>query len=65
MKRRNLFMGAALMAVFFIFAFRFGKDRVQWFWTEQEGVPIILGIYAIIFGVWGFIENRKIKEKKR
>lgn len=41
-----------------VVAFHFDKDSVQWFWTGQEMVPIILGITAIAFGVLWFFESR-------
>jgi hypothetical protein len=58
-KRRNLWMSATLMCSFFIVAFKFGSEGINWFWTGQEIVPVILGISAIIFGLLWFLEATK------
>jgi len=63
MKKRNSFMNATLLCSFFIIAFHFDKDGIRWFWTGQEMVPLILGISALIFGIFWFLESR-IKTKK-
>ena len=63
MRKRNLFMGATLMSGFFIFAFRFDKNSIQWLWTGMEIVPLILGISAIVFGILWFLESKN-KTKK-
>lgn len=63
MRKRNSFMSATLMFSFFIIAFHFDKDGVQWFWTGKEIVPLILGISAIVFGILWFLEYKN-KTKK-
>jgi|GEM_PF-632198 len=61
--RRNLFMSSTLMCILLIGTFRFDENSINWIWTEQIKVPIILGIASIILGLFWFIENRKIKCK--
>lgn len=61
MRKGKSFMGATLMCSFFIIAFKFGPDGVKWFWAGQEMVPIILGISAMIFGSFWFVDFRKKK----
>jgi len=61
--RRNLFMSTTLMCLFLIGTFRFDDSGFYWLWTGEIQVPIILGISSIILGVFGAIENRKLKDK--
>ena len=61
MRKRNLFMSATLMCGFFIVAFHFDKNGIQWFWTGMEIVPLILGISTIVFGVLWFLESKKVE----
>ncbi len=63
MRKRNLFMSATLMCSFFIIAFHFDQDGVQWFWTGMEIVPLILGISAIAMGILWFLASKN-KTKK-
>ena len=61
MKKGKGFMSAALMCGFLIFAFKFGPEGIEWFWTEKEMVPIILGVSSLIFGsfyVYSYIKNK-------
>ena len=59
MKKGNGFMSATLMCFFFIFAFNFGPEGINWFWSGQEMVPVILAISAIIFGIfWAYDYHR-------
>jgi len=59
--RRNLFMSSTLMCILLIGTFRFDESSINWIWTGQIQIPIILGITSIILGVFWFIENRKLK----
>lgn len=63
MRKRNSFMSATIMCGLLVIAFHFDKDSVHWFWTGNEMVPIILGISAIVFGIFWFFESR-IKARK-
>jgi hypothetical protein len=59
MKTKKSFMSATLMASCFIFAFRFNNQGIEWFWEEQEMIPIILVACTLIFGLLWCIESRK------
>lgn len=60
-RTRNLFMSSTLMCILLIETFRFDESSINWIWTGQIQIPIILGIASIILGVFWFIENRKLK----
>lgn len=59
--RRNLFMSSTLMSMFLIGTFNIDENGINWIWTGQIQVPIILGISSIILGVFWILENRKLK----
>lgn len=61
--RRNLFMSSTLMCILLIGTFRFDESSINWIWTGQIQIPIILGITSVILGVFWFIENRKLNHK--
>ena len=63
MKKKNSFMSATLMCCFLIIAFHFNKNGIQWFWTGQEMVPLILGISALIFGTFWFFTSKSRTNK--
>lgn len=60
--KRKAWMSAALTCGFFVIAFRFGENGVQWFWTGDESVALILGILAVVFGTLWFFEARTAEE---
>ena len=61
MKKRNLFMSAALMCGLLCLAFTFNNEEIQWLWTDAKPVAIMLGIATVILGVFWFKYSRKLK----
>ena len=54
-------MSTTLMCMFLIGTFRFDESSINWMWTGQIQVPIILGISSIVLGIFWIIENKKLK----
>ncbi len=61
--KRSLFLSIALMCGFFTLAFRFDEKNIYWIWEEKIQVPIILVAMTIIFGIFWFLEKKKIKDR--
>ena len=61
MKRKNLFMSAALMCSLFCLAFTFDDSGIYWLWTDTKPVAVILALAAIIFGVFWLKASRDLK----
>ncbi len=64
-KKRNLFMSTTLMCAFLVVAFSFDKAGVHWFWTDNIPVAIILGVFAIILGVFWYKAQKKVQELRK
>ena len=47
--KRNLFMSAALICGFMSIAFQFDENNFYWMWEDEIQVPIILGIFTLVF----------------
>jgi len=62
--KRNLFMSTTLMCIFLIGTFKFDENSVNWIWSGQVQIPIILGILSIVLGRFWIIEEKKIKRRK-
>ncbi|HUW06877.1 MAG TPA: hypothetical protein VMW01_11515 [Williamwhitmania sp.] len=61
MKKRNLFMSAALMCGFLTIAFRFDSNGIYWLWSDIKPVSIILALTALTFGVLWFKASKRMK----
>ncbi|RLD49511.1 MAG: hypothetical protein DRI94_11115 [Bacteroidetes bacterium] len=60
--KRNLFMSATLMFGLLTATFQFKGNTIHWLWEGNIQTAVILGITAIIFGFFWFLENRKAKK---
>ena len=56
-------MSATLMAGFLIITFRFDESNFYWMWEGRVQVPIIIGISAIVSGIFWVIEQKKLNSK--
>ena len=52
-------MSGTLMCGFLVISIRFDENNIYWMWSEQIQIPIILGISAVLFGLFWIIEERK------
>ena len=64
MKKRNLFMSAALMCGFCSLAFSFKNTELHWFWASNKPAGIIMGIAAAFFATLWINAGIKMKSKK-
>ena len=62
--RRNLFMSTTLMCALLAATFSFDNTNINWFWSDSIPTAIILGILALILGIFWFRTQREIKELK-
>lgn len=61
MKTKNLFMSATLMCGLLIFAFAFDNEGTKWLWSETKPVAIVLGMAAVILGIFWFKSAWKLE----
>lgn len=58
-------MSVTIMCGLLIITFQFDESNLHWIWNGQTQLPIILGILAFIFGVFWFLEQKKLNTKKK
>jgi len=61
MKRKSAFISPTIMLTLLIFAIKFDSNGIEWFWTGNEMITLILGISAIIFGISWFLDSRRVE----
>jgi hypothetical protein len=50
MKKKHLFMSATIMCGLLAVAFVFKANQIDWLWSDNKPVAIVLGILTIVFG---------------
>ncbi len=61
-KKRNFFMSVTFMSALLTVTFSFDSIGIHWFWSDNIPGAIVLGILAIILGIFWFRTQRKIKD---
>ena len=54
-------MSLTLMCGFFCLAFTFDNEGIHWLWEDSKPIAIILGISAIILGLFYLKASRQVK----